>query len=614
MLISRFKKCSTLILCICIYFFTTTAFSQNNNTQSLQLDTIAFKKSLEGKTFEEVKTLFHENFVIDSVKSSAAIKYIENNFLQSENKAVVAGSYIEIALWEEKMGNIDASISMVDKAIVIANDIKDTDLVYIGYLRKGGTLFYIGKNIEALDEFLKAYDIAKAQNNLRRQLAVSNNITLIRIQVKDNLGAIEFYHKNLKTISENKDEDYQGSELKIYLALCKAYINIEEYEKAEEYCKKGIKLSEKLNKPGIKSYLLSGLGDIAASTKHFDEAHRYFDQAETIMKGLAEDKKFNLFMKLYIGKAYFLEGKFKEAVVELSKGEALIEEYKVNFLSTQELYYYLATSYVELGNVEQGIKYLDKNQKISNENDKKRQEINSNLVNDFDFAELKRKIEIIKEQSKRTKYLYYSGIGLLLFVIIGLVLFNRKQQQQNKERFNALMHQLQEKRKQEKLRQEKRQQQEEVSILKETSAETYTISLENSAQTDMKIEAADIDRKDLEILKKLAEFEQKELFLSKESTLVEVAKKIQTNTTYLSKVINTHKEKSFTSYITDLRVDYAIERLSHDRKFRSFTIGAIAQEIGFKRSESFSKSFKVKTGLYPSYFIKELEKQKVSDL
>ena len=105
----------------------------------------------------------------------------------------------------------------------------------------------------------------------------------------------------------------------------------------------------------------------------------------------------------------------------------------------------------------------------------------------------------------------------------------------------------------------------------------------------------------------------KELFISKESTLIEVAKKIQTNTTYLSKVINTHKKKSFTSYITDLRVDYAIERLSHDRKFRSFTIGAIAQEIGFKRSESFSKAFKVKTGLYPSYFIKQLEKQQVNN-
>ena len=162
------------------------------------------------------------------------------------------------------------------------------------------------------------------------------------------------------------------------------------------------------------------------------------------------------------------------------------------------------------------------------------------------------------------------------------------------------MLQLKEKRQQEKLQ--------EAKPLQKKDA------ISNQKSIKEIIEKSKIDVKAAAILKNLEEFEAKKLFLSNESTLVEVAKKIQTNTTYLSKVINTHKEKSFTAYITDLRVDYAIERLSHDRKFRSFTIGAIAQEIGFKRSESFSKAFKVKTGLYPSYFVKEVEKQQVSSV
>ena len=36
------------------------------------------------------------------------------------------------------------------------------------------------------------------------------------------------------------------------------------------------------------------------------------------------------------------------------------------------------------------------------------------------------------------------------------------------------------------------------------------------------------------------------------------------------------------------------------------TIEAIATEIGYKSTEPFSKAFKSKTGLYPSYFIKQL--------
>ncbi|MEM6687195.1 MAG: helix-turn-helix domain-containing protein, partial [Bacteroidota bacterium] len=80
---------------------------------------------------------------------------------------------------------------------------------------------------------------------------------------------------------------------------------------------------------------------------------------------------------------------------------------------------------------------------------------------------------------------------------------------------------------------------------------------------------------------------------------------------YLSKLVNAHKGKSFTAYITDLRVNYAIRRLKEDRKFRSYTIDSIARDIGFNRSESFSRAFKNKTGLYPSYYIKRLDSQNI---
>ena len=39
------------------------------------------------------------------------------------------------------------------------------------------------------------------------------------------------------------------------------------------------------------------------------------------------------------------------------------------------------------------------------------------------------------------------------------------------------------------------------------------------------------------------------------------------------------------------------------------TIKAIANEMGFNTTEAFSKSFYKSTGIYPSFFIKQLEKQ-----
>jgi len=594
MLLLRFKRCNICITCLLVYCFTITVIAQDKNTSS-SLANIAFEKSLKAKSYDEITDAFYENYGVDSIKTSIVVKYLKNNFLDIDNKEYVADSYLIIAFWygNGKIEKRAEAYEMLDKGIAIAKEINNSDLLYKGYLRKGFILFYSGKNIEAFDEFIKAYDIAKAQNNISRQLSVSNNIEFIRIQVEDNLGAIELYHKNLKIIAENEEDRYQELKLQTYLGLCKAYINISEYDKADEYCNKGVLLSEKINKPFYKANCLAGLGDIAAIKGDFGQAYDYFEQANTINKELDSEGSFDIFMQFYLGKTKLLEGKYQEAIVELSEVEEIIKKNKLNYLSIQGLYYYLARSHKELGNSEQALKYYDIAEKIDQENDKKRHKINARIVKKFDLSKLKEEIEDLVAKAKRTKYIYYTGIVLLLFVILGLVLFNKKQQKKNKKRFSALMQQLEEKRQKENLQHKK-----------ETSNKTQTIVSDLG-----KKQPVTIDSKDAEILKKLVEFEQKELFLSQESTLVEVAKKIQTNTTYLSKVINTHKEKSFTAYITDLRVDYAIERLSHDRKFRSFTIGAIAQEIGFKRSESFSKAFKVKTGLYPSYFIKELEKQ-----
>lgn len=118
-----------------------------------------------------------------------------------------------------------------------------------------------------------------------------------------------------------------------------------------------------------------------------------------------------------------------------------------------------------------------------------------------------------------------------------------------------------------------------------------------------------IDDKKLDkILKGLDKLEQREFFLRPDCNLRSIAKKVKTNITYLSKIINIHKEKSFSDYINDLRIDYALERLKNDKQFRSFSVKSIASELGYKCDHSFAKHFKSKTNLYPSYYIKQLDK------
>ena len=108
------------------------------------------------------------------------------------------------------------------------------------------------------------------------------------------------------------------------------------------------------------------------------------------------------------------------------------------------------------------------------------------------------------------------------------------------------------------------------------------------------------------ILNKLDNFEAKKDYLSQEVSLNDLAKEFNTNPNYLSQIINIEKEKNFSQYVNDLRLEFAFQKLAEDDIFRRYTIIAIANDSGFKRAESFSSAFYKKYRIYPSFYIKKL--------
>ncbi|WP_299108877.1 helix-turn-helix domain-containing protein [uncultured Tenacibaculum sp.] len=109
------------------------------------------------------------------------------------------------------------------------------------------------------------------------------------------------------------------------------------------------------------------------------------------------------------------------------------------------------------------------------------------------------------------------------------------------------------------------------------------------------------------ILKGLEDFENEKQYTLQSITLNSLAKKLNTNTNYLSKVVNHYKEMSYTNYLNTLRINNIVEELYSNPKIRKFTIKAIAQEAGYSNSDSFSKVFYKLKGENPSEFIKKLK-------
>jgi AraC-like DNA-binding protein len=108
----------------------------------------------------------------------------------------------------------------------------------------------------------------------------------------------------------------------------------------------------------------------------------------------------------------------------------------------------------------------------------------------------------------------------------------------------------------------------------------------------------------------LDKLEKKQLFLKPDFKLAFVARKLNTNTAYLSQYFNQHKKLSFSDYAQELRIQYVLKELRDNLQFRQYTLQAIAEEIGYADARTFVRIFKKQTGLTPNYYLEELNREK----
>ena len=95
----------------------------------------------------------------------------------------------------------------------------------------------------------------------------------------------------------------------------------------------------------------------------------------------------------------------------------------------------------------------------------------------------------------------------------------------------------------------------------------------------------------------------KEMYTVSNLTLDRLAKKLNTNRTYLSEAINAHYQVNYSSWINAIRVN-AARKLLIDKNYDHFSIEGIATTVGFASISSFNSIFKKETGLSPSQFKK----------
>ena len=105
------------------------------------------------------------------------------------------------------------------------------------------------------------------------------------------------------------------------------------------------------------------------------------------------------------------------------------------------------------------------------------------------------------------------------------------------------------------------------------------------------------------LIDKLKKFEKSTRFLSKDMSLAVLAGQFDTNTKYLSGIINSHYQDNFNTYINKLRINYIIEKLKTDPNYRHYKISYLAEVCGFSSHSAFGAVFKSLTRITPATFI-----------
>jgi AraC-like DNA-binding protein len=540
------------------------------------------QKSLEKLPIDSLKNGFANT---QTTNPQLAKKYLLALLKKVPNSKGTLKAYkihYQLARIHKKLRNKDSALFHIDNTLKLTTS---DDSYFSSYLYlKGGIYYEHGDYVNAIDYFTKVNEIAKQNNDLVTQADLAIDFALIKTQIGDNAAALQLVKKNIpfyeKLINQQDGDKYGISYINSLMTISDIYTNL--YIDQQKSQKKYLDSAHYYNNIAIDKSLqyndnlgfaisLRLKGIIHHEEGKIEQSTTDLIKAEDLFQNLNLPKRL-LIIYLYRGKNYFALENYEKALSYFQKTETLIQETQAEFPDLQELYILMAKSYKQKNDSENAIKYFNLFYQKDAQNDDLSQQSLEQLYLKYDVIAFKDKIDALQNDLKTEKYNYSIILGCMLLLIIGIVVYYKRKQSQNNKYFQNIIEEL------------------ELKNAKKAPSKKLNISQEN------------IDK----IIEGLQAFEKNKLFLKKNCSLNFVANKINTNSTYLSKVIQIHKQKKFIQYITDLRIDYALEKLKNDRKFRAYNIKSIAAELGYNSSESFSKDFKRRTKLYPSYYIKKI--------
>ncbi len=480
------------------------------------------------------------------------------------------------------------------KGLIIAKNNKDTAFI-ISFLRQKGNIFYQQSNYDSsLFYFNESLKLAQITNDRKNIISVKLNIASLYLEKHETKQAINLFNEVLTQAQKQNNENIQALALN-NLGLAYQYEN--NYKKAIAYFEKALKIKKKNSSEISIANTMSNLGQTYGYIGDNKKA------IEIILSALdvytKNNDNYNAALACFnISKFYYAEKENSLAETFLFRAIDLAKQIDYKQLLSNS-YLFLSEIRQNLGDGMSSLKYYklykqysDSLINIEHENYYNRLKV------EFETERKEAKIKMQTSEIKtKSIALYLSIVGIIILLIfITIILFQKK----------ALS-----------ITYKKLLEQNISSIETEEELETTIEQLKQLKQEPVieKLQVQKNNKSDVsnellnEIHTKLIKaIKEDKVYKNKGLTIFDLADLLETNKSYLSRVINDNYKMNFNTFINYHRVK-EVQKLLKNPDNKTYTIAALSEEVGFKSLSVFNKAFKDNTGLTPSYYLKELKKQ-----
>ncbi len=567
----------------------------NNTVRNFFLIILAFSFSLvcakdkTPKSYEDYRKKY-ENLAEDDTRAFTNLNLYIKKAKQEKKYAELFQGYRDAVFFSKSR---DKKLQYADSCLDAAYKSASDDRISTAYVLKGSVYYAkLKKYKPALDEYLMAYKYAKNTNDLYLKYKISYHLGVVKNYLGYHEEALELFKEcvahfeeqaNNKNLHEFKIFNNQKGYLNSIHQMVVCYRNMQDFKKADSLVDIGL-LKTFNNKDFLleRSYFLKCKGLSEFNNNKYTSAITYLDQSLGLIK---DDFAWMSVDYFYIGKSYLKLDQEDLAIANFKKIDSIFNKHDFILPELRENYEFLINHYKNKKEPEKQLYYTT-------------QLLKADSIISRDFAYLSMKIHreydtntLIEEKGRLETANAWGGFLIAGLAITAGVLVLILVKRHRKERSTLEKYVLLE----EKVRND--------NYVRSAFSNTANPDLSD----DKKTQITETIKQDL--LRKLRVFEDKNHFTQKGLTIQKLAVQFETNSSYLSQVINEQKGMNFNKYLGDLRIRY-ITRLLFDKNiYLNYTIETLAKECGIASRQNFSDLFFEINGIRPTDFIRNRKKE-----